>query len=178
MTVAMFLLGIVSGRLAIRFSSKRVLFVGAFIAVVPFVLLAYAHHHKWEVLLASALLGTGFGLAFSAMSNLIVAAVAPSQTGVASGMNANIRTIGGSIGAAVMASVVTSGVRPGALPRESGYTHGFLMLGAAALAAALAVLLIPSKGIEHHTVAEIHDEMLHAEVAIVAGATLAGDEPE
>ena len=38
----------------------------------------------------------------------IVAAVPREQTGVASGMNANIRTIGGSIGAAVMSSIVTS----------------------------------------------------------------------
>lgn len=44
--------------------------------------------------MSSALMGIGFGLAFSAMSALIVAAVPPSQTGVASGMNANIRTIG------------------------------------------------------------------------------------
>ena len=40
-------------------------------------------------------MGVGFGLVFAAMSNLIVAAVSPAQTGVASGMNANIRTIGG-----------------------------------------------------------------------------------
>ncbi len=32
------------------------------------------------------------------MSNLIVHAVPPAQTGVASGMNANIRTIGGAVG--------------------------------------------------------------------------------
>ena len=53
-------------------------------------------------------MGVGFGLAFAAMSSLIVAAVPPEQTGVASGMNANIRTIGGSVGAALMASVVTA----------------------------------------------------------------------
>ena len=49
-------------------------------------------------LVSTAVLGIGFGLAFAAMANLIVAAVPPEQTGVASGMNANIRTIGGSIG--------------------------------------------------------------------------------
>jgi len=36
-------------------------------------------------------MGVGFGLAFSAMSALVVAAVPAEQTGVASGMNANIR---------------------------------------------------------------------------------------
>ena len=46
------------------------------------------------------------------MSNLIVDAVPQSQTGVASGMNANIRTVGGALGSAVLASVVTAGTGP------------------------------------------------------------------
>ena len=79
------------------------------------------------------MLGVGFGLAFSAMSNLVVQGVPPEQTGVASGMNANIRTIGGSIGAAVMSSIVTSTTGIGGLPRESGYTHGFGLLTVATL---------------------------------------------
>ena len=52
-------------------------------------------------------------MAFAAMSNLVVQGVPPEQTGVASGMNANIRTIGGSIGAAVMSSIVTSTAHAG-----------------------------------------------------------------
>ena len=64
--------------------------------------------------------GCGVGLVFACLSNLIVAAVPPEQTGVASGMNANIRTVGGSIGAAVMATIVTASVfaeRPAARVR-------------------------------------------------------------
>jgi hypothetical protein len=59
-------------------------------------------------------------------------------------MNANIRTIGGSIGSALMASIVTSDPGPGGLPREAGYTHGFAMLAAALVIAALAAVLIPA----------------------------------
>ncbi|MFK0058358.1 hypothetical protein ACIQTN_03845 [Streptomyces werraensis] len=77
------------------------------------------------------------------MSSLVVGAVPPDQTGVASGMNTNIRTVGGSIGAALMTSVVTADPAPTGLPRESGYTHGFAMLGGALLIAVLAVLLMP-----------------------------------
>ena len=40
-------------------------------------------------------------------------------------MNANIRTIGGSIGAALMASIVTASPAADGLPHEAGYTHGF-----------------------------------------------------
>ena len=89
-------------------------------------------------------MGVGFGLAFSAMSALIVMAVPPSQTGVASGMNANIRTIGGSIGAAAMASIVTSHLAPSGLPRESGYTIEFAVMAGGLVLAALAGLLIPA----------------------------------
>ncbi len=154
------------------------LFAASIVSIAPFVILAEAHTQKWEIVLATAILGTGFGAAFSAMSNLIVVAVPAHQTGVASGMNANIRTIGGSMGAAVMASIVTAGIRPGELPFDSGYVHGFIMLGAATAFAAMAALLIPTLEKGHPTAQELHDEMAHAEMALVAGGTLVGDESE
>ncbi len=143
MAVLMFVFGSLSGPLSARFGAKAVLTGGAVFGVAPFVILAFAHDHIWEVLVATALLGAGFGLAYSAMSNIIVDSVPSHQTGVASGMNANIRTIGGSIGAAVMASIVTSAAQPSGLPKESGYTNGFLMLAGASVLAVLACLLIP-----------------------------------
>jgi EmrB/QacA subfamily drug resistance transporter len=143
MTVTMFLTGLVSGRLAYRLGMKALLVIGAAISMVPFVLLVLGHSQRWEIYLATAILGLGFGTAFAAMSNIIVAAVPRAQTGVASGMNANIRTIGGSIGAALMAAVVTANVEASGLPKESGYTHGFALMGALMVAAALAALLVP-----------------------------------
>jgi EmrB/QacA subfamily drug resistance transporter len=178
MTVTMFFVGLVSGRLSTRFGSKPVLFFASLVSIAPFVILAEAHTEKWEIVLATAILGTGFGAAFSAMSNLIVAAVPAHQTGVASGMNANIRTIGGSMGAAVMASIVTAGIATGKLPTDAGYVHGFIMLGGATAFATLAVLLIPSLKKGRPTPQELHDEMAHAEMALVAGGTLVGDESE
>ena len=109
------------------------------------------------------------------MSTLIVAAVLPAQTGVASGMNANIRTIGGSIGAAVMASVVTADAGPTGVPSESGYTNGFLMLTGALLLAALAALLIPGVRREPPAHPEPDVELRRPEAALVAGGTLVGD---
>ena len=133
-------------------------------------ILAFAHQQQWEIYLASALMGVGFGLAFSAMSALIVAAVPPSQTGVASGMNANIRTIGGSIGAAVMASIVTSQLAPSGLPKESGYTTGFAVMAGGLVLAALAGLLIP---VARGGLRAPAGEPEHAELAMVGGRSLA-----
>ena len=112
------------------------------------------------------------------MSNIIVDAVPSNQTGVASGMNANIRTIGGSIGAAVMASVVTSDALPSGLPKEAGYTAGFAMLSVALLLAALAGILIPRTRHLRDAHQQEQASMAHAELAIVAAGTIVGDESE
>jgi EmrB/QacA subfamily drug resistance transporter len=177
MTVVMFVFGLLCGRLARRLGPGAVLMIGSSISVVPFVLLAVAHHQRWEIYLAMALLGAGFGLAFSAMSVLIVEAVPAEQTGVASGMNANIRTIGGAIGAGIMASIVTSGVAAGRLPRVSGYTHGFSVLAVCTALAAGAALLVPRMRGAAVT-SRVLGEGAHAELAILAAGTVTGSDPE
>jgi EmrB/QacA subfamily drug resistance transporter len=175
-TITMFLFGILSGRLSKRYGAKLVLVAGASISIITFLLLTFAHSQQWEILIAMTIEGVGFGLAFAAMSNLIVQAVPPSQTGVASGMNANIRTIGGATGAAVMSSVVTAGARNG-VPKLSGYTHGFAMLTIATIIAAIAATFVPKTvGSRKTSGAEV--EFRHAELGLVAGGTLVGDESE
>jgi EmrB/QacA subfamily drug resistance transporter len=176
-SIAMFAVGVASGRLTLRFGAKTVLVAGALISIVPFVLLTVARGHQWEILVAMVLQGVGFGMAFAAMSNLVVQGVPPDQTGVASGMNANIRTIGGSIGAAVMSSIVTSTARAGGLPRASGYTHGFALLTVAMIGAALAAMLVPAS-VRSLPRPRRADPLPHAEPGLLAAGTLAGDEPE
>jgi EmrB/QacA subfamily drug resistance transporter len=179
MTVTMFVFGTWSGSLSARFGAKAILMAGSATSIPPFLIMAFAHSAIWEVIVAMSLLGAGFGLAFSAMSNIIVDAVPSSQTGVASGMNANIRTIGGSLGASVMASIVTSSAQPTGLPKESGYTTGFATLAGVAVLATLAGLLIPrlrSDGRDAHQ--QEQAGMAHAELAVVAAGTVVGDESE
>jgi MFS family permease len=177
LSVTMFIFGVASGRLTLRFGAKRVLVAGSTVSVVPFIMLVAADSYQWEVVVAMTLMGVGFGLAFAAMSNLIVEGVPRGQTGVASGMNANIRTIGGSIGAAVMSSIVAASVHDGGLPHESGYTHGFEFLAAAAIAAAVAAVFVPT-GLRTLSREELHDAMPHAELGLVAAGTLVGDDSE
>ncbi len=166
LSVGMFFVGLLSGKIAERFGSKAAVVVGSAISGAGYVVLALAHAAAWEIYLASSLLGVGLGLAFSAMSNLIVRAVPANQTGVASGMNANIRTIGGAVGAGVMSSIVTSQSLSSGAPAESGYTHGFLFLGACTALAVIAAALIP-------TLAPDHEHHLnHAELAMVPGGTI------
>jgi MFS family permease len=143
-TSAMFGVGMFSGWLTRRVGGKTLVVAGCLTGCAAMAILAFAHQYQWQIYASSGLLGVGFGLAFPAMSALVVAAVPTSQTGVASGMNANIRTLGGSIGSAVMASIVTSRLERSGLPEQSGYTTGFAVLAAALALAALAGVLIPA----------------------------------
>jgi len=142
--VGMSVVGAISGPLGDRIGHKMVLFIGAVASAIAYLLLAFAHHRSWEIYLESTIIGVAFGFGFSAMSTLIVQSVPPAQTGAASGMNANIRSIGGAVGSAVMAVIVTAVVGAHGLPRESGYTRGFLFLGLASLLAAATALFIPT----------------------------------
>jgi EmrB/QacA subfamily drug resistance transporter len=151
-TAATFLAGLASGRLAARYGSKAVLFTGAALTSLATLGLVLFHDQVWQVLVETTVLGLAFGLAFAAMSNLVVEAVPQTQTGVASGMNANIRTVGGALGGAVLASVVTAGARPDGLPVEAGYVHGFTVLVVTSGLAALVALFVPVVRARTHVV--------------------------
>ena len=172
LTVAMFIVGMLSGRIAAAIGSKAAVIIGSSFSTAAYLLLAFANHSPWEIYLASTLLGVGLGLAFSAMSNLIVQAVPPSQTGVASGMNANIRTIGGAVGAAVMSSIVTSTMLSSGYPAASGYTRGFAFLAVMTIVAIIAAVLIPTSTAEAAD-ADHGPHLKNAELALVAGGTIA-----
>jgi EmrB/QacA subfamily drug resistance transporter len=169
MTVVMFFFGLLSGRLSDAWGAKWVLLTGSAIAAAAYLLLTLAHDDAWVIYLFSALVGAGMGFAFSAMSAIVVVSVAPNQVGVASGMNANIRTIGGAIGAAVAGSIVTSGASASGLPAESGYTHGFAFMLAAAALSALACLAIPTA---RRALGSTPEVTRNAETALVPGATI------
>jgi predicted MFS family arabinose efflux permease len=143
--VTMFATGLLAGSLTRRFGGKALVVAGCLVGCVAMAMFAFTHSAEWEIYVANGILGIGFGLAFSAMSANVVSAVPAEQTGVATGMNANIRTIGGSIGAAVMASIVTAKLEPSGLPVESGYTTGFGIMAGVLVVAALAGALIPSQ---------------------------------
>lgn len=144
MLLAMFASGMLSGRLAPRFGAKALLVAGAGAGALALGFLTLWHGTQWQVALVAGVFGLGIGLAFSSMATLIVGSVPAAQTGAATGMNANIRTIGGSIGAALTGVLVTGRLQPSGLPYDSGYTHGFAFLTVLCLAAALAALLVPA----------------------------------
>ncbi len=143
-SAGMFILGLFAGRLTHRFGARRLLIAGSLIASAGYLGIAAVHASALPISLWSTVVGIGLGLAFSAVSNLVIDAVPPAQTGAVSGVNVNIRIAGGAVGAALMASLVTVGSTTDGEPSNLGYTIGFVMVAAAVALSAVAATVAPS----------------------------------
>ncbi|MGN6791484.1 MAG: MFS transporter [Streptosporangiaceae bacterium] len=141
--IGMGILGSVAGRVERRFTSRRALIAGTALSALACGWLTLTSRHPYDMVLSSALLGIGIGLAFAALGNLIVQAVPPSQTGIASGMNTVLRTLGGALGGQVAATFV-AGSTVGGLPELTGFTRTFAMAAFLLACCVGAGLLIPA----------------------------------
>src|SRR3954469_13558493 len=135
-TIAIVVIGQMAGILERRIGSRGSLIGGALFALASYVLLVVDRSQEIEIYVAAGLLGIGIGLSFSAMANLIVQNVRQDQTGVATGMNAVTRTLGGAFGGQLAATLLAGQLGAGGLPTSTGFTLSFLMC-LIALAAAL-----------------------------------------
>jgi EmrB/QacA subfamily drug resistance transporter len=142
-SIGMGLMGSFAGRVERRFSSRQALVAGSAISAVACGWLGLASHPA-DMLISSALLGVGIGLAYAALGNLIVQAVPPDQTGVASGMNTVVRTLGGAVGGQIAATLVVDHTT-GVLPRLTGFTETFVLSAFLLLICVVAGLLVPPR---------------------------------
>jgi MFS family permease len=138
------LLGTVAGRVARRFGSKSALVAGTGISALAFAWLFTAHRHPYDFLIGATVLGIGIGLAFAALGNLIVQAVPPTQTGVASGINTVMRTLGGALGGQLSATFIVDNQARG-LPSVTGFDATFLMATVFLIVCVLASALVPGE---------------------------------
>ncbi len=141
--LVMGVLGTAAGRVARRYGSKLALIVGTGISALAFAIAAVAHAHPYQMLIVTTLLGVGIGLAFSALGNLIVQAVPPTQTGAASGMNTVMRTLGGALGGQMSATFIVNNTTHGH-PSVAGFTDTYVMATAVLIVCALAAVLVPA----------------------------------
>ncbi|WP_198667337.1 MFS transporter [Glycomyces dulcitolivorans] len=142
-TVAMVVFAPLSGVLDRFLGARLPLALGTVLAAASFVLLAVAHEAAWQVLIGVTLMGVGIGLASAAMTNAILANVAPTQTSAATSLNTLARTVGGSIGTAVIAAVLSADTGQ-QVPAESGFTVSFWICAGILAVAFFAVLLLPA----------------------------------
>ncbi|GAA1549383.1 MFS transporter [Kribbella lupini] len=144
MLVTMALAGSFSGPMAPRFSVKAQVIWGSFLSLIASVIFISFHDSPWQVAISTAVFGLGLGLAYASMTSLIVQNVPREQTGAATGMNANIRTIGGSLGTAIASSIITAHIQPSGLPAEAGFTDTFILLAAFSAVAVVLAFAIPA----------------------------------
>ena len=115
-TIAIIVVGQMAGVLERRIGSRMSLIGGAVFALASYVLVVVDRSQPWEIYVVSGLLGIGIGLSFSAMANLIVQNVRQDQTGVATGMNAVTRTLGGAFGGQIAATLLADNLGAGGDP--------------------------------------------------------------
>jgi predicted MFS family arabinose efflux permease len=144
-TIGMTILGIYAGKISARFGSRAALLAGTAFTTASFALLSITHDHPYDLLVAAGLLGVGIGLAFAALGNLIVQSVSSHQTGVASGMNTVMRTLGGALGGQLSATFIAAHTIKGE-PAVTGFTLTFLMATGFLVVCLFAGLLVPRVG--------------------------------
>ena len=115
---------------------------GTAFTTASFALLAIDHSAPIEFLIAAGLLGVGIGLAFAALGNLIILSVSNHQTGVASGMNTVMRTLGGALGGQLSATFIAAHTVRGE-PAVTGFTETFVMATGFLVVCFVAGLLVP-----------------------------------
>jgi MFS family permease len=141
------LIGLVSGpfagRLGSRFGFKLPLALGMILTALGLVLLAEWHDRPWQVVLGMTLAGGGVPFSFGAMAKLVVDAVPPSETGIASGLNTVMRTIGGVVGGQLAAAVLANRTISGSdVPTGSAYSIAFWLSAAIAVVGVVTALAV------------------------------------
>jgi MFS family permease len=174
--LAMLFVAPLTGRLAIAFGSKPLLITGAVFAAASYGFLAVADSQPWNIYVAAGLLGVGIALGYASMANLIIEAVPANQTGVATGMNTNIRNIGAALGSAVATSIIVSGLLPGGLPEKHGYTVAFAVSGVSLVVAAIAALTIPNRPHSPVAASRAHPGLTGEAEVFVGAAAYTSDE--
>jgi nitrate/nitrite transporter NarK len=102
----------------------------------------FDHETVLTLAIAGGVFGLGIGLAYASTASIIVESVPADRTGIATGVNANLRTIGSAIGSAFTTAIVFGSVAPGGSPAVDGYAVAWLTLAAGAVVAAVIVLVI------------------------------------
>jgi len=98
-----------SGRLGDRFGARGPLTVGPLITACGFALLARFDQPYWAILVAMCVLGFGMAITVAPLTTTVINAVPPHRTGVASGINNAVASVGGLLMVAVLGSVALRG---------------------------------------------------------------------
>jgi MFS family permease len=97
----------VSARISGARGPRATLMLGALVVAFGYGTGVFLMSAVWQLVVVSALIGAGIGLAYGAMPALIMGAVPTSETAAANSLNTLMRAIGTSISSAVAGVVLT-----------------------------------------------------------------------
>jgi len=94
-----------SGKLIDRFGARWPLMAGPALTACGFALLGSVDAHYWAVLLCMTVLGLGMAITVAPLTTAVINAVPPQRTGVASGINNAVASLGSLLLIAVLGTV-------------------------------------------------------------------------
>ncbi|MER6914428.1 MFS transporter [Streptomyces sp. NPDC000594] len=145
--VTMMLVSPVYARLSRRYGARAALLAGMAVMTVGYGAGIVLMSAVWHTVLVAVVLGAGIGLAYAALPALITAAVDPSQTGAANGLNALMRSVGTAVSSAVVGMVLARTAIPldgVPVPGPEGFRISFALAAAAVTAGMILALFLPS----------------------------------
>lgn len=146
-SISIVVAGPIAGALGQRLHARTLMAVGLVLMAVGTGALALFHDEPWQVLLTMVPWGTGIGFVLALMPRVITDSVAIEQTGVATGINSVMRTVGQVIGGQVVAAILAATVLAGThVPAESGFVASFWASTGATLVALVVALALPGRG--------------------------------
>jgi MFS family permease len=135
-SVAMMLAGPLAGALGMRRGNVLPLRIGIGFLALALTLLATVHDEPWTIYAWMVFMGLGLAFSFAALGSLVIEYSPPGETGVASGMNTIMRTIGAALGSQVAAAIISANTISGTeIPAEHGFTLAFTISAVGALVA-------------------------------------------
>ncbi|MEZ5099662.1 MAG: MFS transporter [Thermoleophilia bacterium] len=143
-SISIVIAGPLAGALGQRLRARSLIAVGLALMAVGTGALALFHDEPWQVLLTMVPWGTGMGFVLALMPRVITDAVEIEQTGVATGINSVMRTVGQVIGGQVVAAILAGTLLAGTeVPAESGFVAAFWASTGATLVALVVALGLP-----------------------------------
>ncbi|UJP11541.1 MFS transporter [Microbacterium sp. KUDC0406] len=142
--IGMSVAGFATGPLTRVLALRRQLVLGALLMGATVIGAVLFHSAVWQLALAGGLFGVGVGTAYAAMASIIVESVPAGSVGIATGVNANLRSIGSAIGSALMTAIVFGTLDPAGRPLERGYDVAWVTIAVLAVVAAAIVAIVPA----------------------------------
>lgn len=137
--IGMSAMGFATGALSRVLPLRAQLAIGSAVMGVAVLGAVTFHAAVWQLAMAGALFGIGIGASYAAAASIIVQSVPADRVGVATGVNANLRTIGSAFGSALTSALVFGTMDASGSPYEHGYDVAWLTMAGLALAAGVIV---------------------------------------